>query len=66
MCCLQAVDVPPPVGSSSVAWPLTLAYPARLAFYVAIGFVLAMLAIATAAVTGYFLFEAFLEMMSRF
>lgn len=46
--------------------PFPLAYPARLAFYVAIGFVLAMLAIATAVVPGYFLFEAGLEMMSRF
>jgi hypothetical protein len=48
-----------------VAWPPTLAYPAGLAFYIAIGFVIGMVAIAVAAVTGYFLYEAGIEMMSE-
>jgi hypothetical protein len=41
------------------------AYPARLAFYIAIGFVIGMVAIAVAAVTGYFLYGAGIEMMSE-
>jgi hypothetical protein len=54
MCCLQA------------AAPLRhLPYPARLAFYIAIGFVIGVVAIAVAAVTGYFLYEAGIEMMSE-
>ena len=36
-----------------------------LRFYIAIGFVIAMLTIAAAAVTGYFLWEAGIETMSE-
>ena len=43
----------------------SLGYPARLAFYIAIGFVIGMVAIAVAAVTGYFFYEAGIEMMSE-
>jgi len=42
-----------------------LAYPARLAFYIAIGFVIGMVTLAVAAVTGYFLWEAGIETMSE-
>ena len=56
------MEVPPCLTLATATRSTTLlAWPS-----VAIGFVLAMLAIATAAVTGYFLFEAGLEMMSRF
>ena len=42
-----------------------LAYPPHLAFYIAIGFVIGMVALAVAAVTGYFLWEAGIETMSE-
>lgn len=54
MCCLQAA-----------AALRHVPYPSRLAFYIAIGFVIGMVALAVAAVTGYFLWEAGIETMSE-